>query len=225
MILALETATTAASVALVEGDTVLAQASVPQTRRHTEVLMGLIDEVLEVAGVALADVTAMACDIGPGLFTGLRVGVAMAQGFAVAGGLKVIPVTSLFALATGEPGERAALVDARRGEVFVQLFNGDALRPRALCEPLVVAPERLPELIGPEVIVVGSGGEAADTVLLQAKRQRSMTNPVPQATQIGLLAAQVPPSQWAEAYLLRPLYLRDADAKVNFQQRLSPGAP
>ena len=224
MILALETATTAASVALVHGDAVLAHAAVPQTRRHTEVLMGLIDEVLETAGATLADLTAIACDIGPGLFTGLRVGVAMAQGFAVAGGLKVIPVTSLFALATGEAGDRAALVDARRGEVFVQLFTGEALRPQALGQPLVVAPEHLPQIIGPEVIVIGSGGEASDTVLHEAKRQCSGVNPVPQATQIGLLAAQVPEAQWSEAQLLRPLYLRDADAKVNFQQRLSPGA-
>lgn len=225
MILSLETATTAASVALVSGEHVLAEASVPQTRRHTEVLMGLIDEVLDQAGVHLLDLHAIACDIGPGLFTGLRVGVATAQGLALAGDLPVIPVTSLLTLSSAVGGERAALVDARRGEVFVQLFTGEAASPRALTDPLVVAPQLLASLIGPEVTVVGNGGQAATEILLASKRRVLPDHAIPMASALGLLAAQVDSAEWLSASQLRPLYLRDADAKVNFVQREDLSSP
>ena len=225
MILALETATTAASAALVANGVVVAEAAVAQTRRHTEVLMGLIDEVLDAAHVQLSDLSAIACDIGPGLFTGLRVGVAMAQGFGVAGQLSVIPVTSLFALATVAVGPRAALVDARRGEVFVQLFDGEALEPVPTTGPLVVAPERLVDLISPSRVICGDGGTVAQEILTGAGRTFASGSPIPHAGAVGLLAEQLPTSSWLPPSQLRPLYLRDADAKVNFIVRNDPSTP
>jgi tRNA threonylcarbamoyladenosine biosynthesis protein TsaB len=223
VILAIETATTAASVALVDGDVVIAEAAVAKTRRHTEVLLGLVDEVLDRGGVALNDLSALACDLGPGLFTGLRVGVAVTQGFAVALGLEVIPVTSLYALATVASGERAALVDARRGEVFVQRFTGTAAEPEALTEPLVVAPNALVQLLDAHVTIVGDGGAAAADVLRLAGRAVPEEGDVPHARAIGLLAAQRDPATRVHPSLLRPLYLRDADAKVNFTVRREVG--
>jgi tRNA threonylcarbamoyladenosine biosynthesis protein TsaB len=131
-VLAIETATTAAATALADEGGLLAAIELRAGRRHVELLHVGVLTMLETAGVDFAELTGVAVDIGPGLFTGIRVGVAAAKGYAMALGLPVVAFTSLqiLRLACEAAGQMDAVgvVDLRRGEVAWSL-------PAALGEP------------------------------------------------------------------------------------------
>jgi tRNA threonylcarbamoyl adenosine modification protein YeaZ len=148
VILALETATAACSVALAsaEGD-VLAERVDLEGPAHTRVLLRQAHEALEEAGAEVADVGTVLVGLGPGAFTGLRIGVATARGLALAGGARLGGVPSLTALALalavspeGVAAERfVPLIDARRREVFAACYERGAGGVRA-CTPLAAVP-------------------------------------------------------------------------------------
>ncbi len=142
VVLAIESATDAAGVALADGSGVLAEIRVGRGRRHAETIAPGVETVCRLAGIALRDVDAVVVDVGPGLFTGLRVGIATAKGIAFGLGLPMVPVTSLDVLAaavaagrpaTGSGRTVVAVVDARRGEVFWARYriDRDSIRPSA----------------------------------------------------------------------------------------------
>ena len=136
LILAFDTATDVAASALVDGDEVVAErASTPKT------LLADVDALLRQSGAHAGDVEALAVGIGPGSFTGTRIGLAVARGLALALGVPAAGVSTLDALAAGAPGAEP-VIDARRGEVFVR-------GPRAL------APDRLG--FAPRAVCVGDG--------------------------------------------------------------------
>ncbi len=127
---AIETATETVGVAVRAPDGVEAEFALTGRRRHVETLTPALEHVLDQVGVAPQDLQVIVVDIGPGLFTGLRVGVAAAKGLAQALGLGVVCATSLETLgagaaATGHSGLVLACVDARRGEVFASVRELD----------------------------------------------------------------------------------------------------
>jgi tRNA threonylcarbamoyladenosine biosynthesis protein TsaB len=137
-ILGLDTATTTASIALLEDDRVLATATRNTHRRTADVLLG-VDEACRAAGIAPMQIEAVAVGAGPGSFTGLRIGMATAKGIAFAAHCPVWAVSSLAALASEAPrdGVIVAVLDARKGEVFSGLFK----KTRGAIESL--GPERV----------------------------------------------------------------------------------
>ena len=162
-ILAIDTATPALSCALWSGDGPLASFSLVAGRRHAEVLMPAVDDLLGRAGMAVGDLGAVAVDHGPGLFTGLRVGLATAGAISQALNLPCAGVSSLDVLAhqfRHHAGLVAALVDARRGEVFWALFQSDGANIEPLMSPEVSAPAVVADhlaVLGPSVLAVGDG--------------------------------------------------------------------
>ena len=134
---------TSASAACVLRDDGEAFEVVPEPARlaagpaHARELMPAVADVMERAGVGFADLEAIAVGVGPGTFTGLRIGIATARALASASGLLLRPVSSLAALAEGIEAElRLPLIDARRGELFAALYD----REGAVWEPFVAAP-------------------------------------------------------------------------------------
>lgn len=128
-ILAIETATEALSVALLVDEMLHAHHELAP-RRHGELLLRTIDELLKATRLALSDLDAIAFGRGPGAFTGVRIAVSAAQGLAFGAQLRVVPVSTLAALAqdslnTGAPRVVAA-IDARMGEVYAGAFTADA---------------------------------------------------------------------------------------------------
>src|SRR5581483_944811 len=146
-VLGFDTSTAASSACVLRADgeafeVVPPDAALSEPPAHARELMPAIAEVMERAGVDFGDLDALAVGVGPGTFTGLRIGVATARALAHANGLGVHPVSSLAALAEGIDAElRLPLIDAKRGELFAALYDGGAER----WPPFAATPEALIE--------------------------------------------------------------------------------
>ncbi|CAN5240931.1 tRNA (adenosine(37)-N6)-threonylcarbamoyltransferase complex dimerization subunit type 1 TsaB [soil metagenome] len=144
MLLAIDTSA-GTSVAVVDREAgILAEHSSDDTRRHAEVVGQLISACLADSGVAVAALSGVVAGMGPGPFTGLRVGIAAARAFAFGAGKIVVPVASHDAIAFGEPGPFVVATDARRGELYWSAYDGPdaaALPVRTLGPSLVKAAE------------------------------------------------------------------------------------
>ncbi|WP_297514705.1 tRNA (adenosine(37)-N6)-threonylcarbamoyltransferase complex dimerization subunit type 1 TsaB [uncultured Caulobacter sp.] len=202
MILSIDTCLGASSVALVDGERVLAARSEPMTRGHQERIGVIAREVAVEAGVAFADLSRIGVTVGPGSFTGLRVGLAFAKGLATALSIPCVGVNTLESLAFATQGFVAAVLDARMGQIYLQVFaDGVSLMaPDAL--DLGAAAARLAELYsGGPATLIGSGAPLLADVLGGA---RILTPAAPDPVAVARLAAARP----APAHSPRPLYLR-----------------
>ncbi|MBI1404678.1 MAG: tRNA (adenosine(37)-N6)-threonylcarbamoyltransferase complex dimerization subunit type 1 TsaB [Caulobacter sp.] len=208
MLLAVDTCLDACSVALMDGETVLAARSEPMHRGHQERLAPMVAALMSEAGVGFERLQRVAATVGPGSFTGLRVGLAFAKGISQALSIPLIGLGSLPALAAGRPGFVCAAIDARRGQIYLQAFRDGAalMAPDALAAETAAA--RLAELAdGGAATLVGSGAPLLAPLLPGAAVE---TPEGPDPVAVGRLALAVrdpaPPA--------RPLYLRTPDAKL-----------
>lgn len=220
-LLAFDTAQGALSAAIVSGENVLAHHFELRTRGHAEELMGVIAKVLQEAHLTPADLGVLAVTIGPGTFTGLRVGLAAARGMALARALPLVGITTLEAVASVVTAQEdeviAAVFDARRGEIYLQIFDANH---KALTQAMIVPLEQaLIHVPGDRVIAVGTGAELLANQIEQAAdlRCRLADNPAqPDALNVARLAlAQLKvhgPDHFRRAPA--PVYLRPPDAKL-----------
>lgn len=219
-LLAFDTAQGALSAAIVDGGRELAHHFELRTRGHAEELMGVIEAVLAQAKLAPADLTALAVTIGPGTFTGLRVGLAAARGLALARALPLVGLTTLEVVA--EPVEAAAdeviaaVFDARRGEVYLQCF--DAARA-ALTEPMIVALEEIGDHVpGSRIVAVGTGAGLLIEQLADRPLVCKVTDAAaqPDARHLARMAETRLRAHGPDRYRRapEPLYLRAPDAKL-----------
>ncbi|HEY3367559.1 MAG TPA: tRNA (adenosine(37)-N6)-threonylcarbamoyltransferase complex dimerization subunit type 1 TsaB [Symbiobacteriaceae bacterium] len=150
-ILALETATSSCTVAVTDGEAVLAESTLAVPRAHSTRLMPLIARAVAEGGLAKTDLDAIAVGIGPGSFTGLRIGLATAKGLAFALEKPCVGVSTLFAMAYGtcaQIGLVVPMLDAKRGEVFAGIYAAGDRDPATWAEvmaPAHIAVERLAE--------------------------------------------------------------------------------
>ncbi|MGD0074077.1 MAG: tRNA (adenosine(37)-N6)-threonylcarbamoyltransferase complex dimerization subunit type 1 TsaB [Candidatus Binataceae bacterium] len=179
-VLGLETGTPTASLALIAHGRILGQLSRP-VHSHGEKLPVIVDELLGLAGVRLDQLAAIAVGIGPGSFTGLRIGLGYAKGLAWAGGLNILGINSLDALAIGAASHPAArpgtficpILDARKGEVYAALYRVTATRVEKTLDDMVVDPDRLIARIGGEAVFVGEGVSVYGARLIDAMGARA----------------------------------------------------
>jgi tRNA threonylcarbamoyladenosine biosynthesis protein TsaB len=145
LILALETATASCTVAVVQDDRLLAELTLHVPRAHSTRLMPLVAQAVAESGVERRDLDAIAAGIGPGSFTGLRIGLATAKSLAYALGKPAVGVPTLLATAYGtgaQTGLVVPLLDARRGEVFAAAYVPGDRSPSTWAE--VMPPSALP---------------------------------------------------------------------------------
>jgi tRNA threonylcarbamoyladenosine biosynthesis protein TsaB len=207
IVLGLDTCLSTCACAVVADGRVLARAVEPMARGHQERLAPLVEETMAAAGVGFDALDRIGVTVGPGSFTGLRVGLAFAKGLGSALGVPVVGVGALEALgASASAGLTFAAIDARRGQVYLQAFRDGAslMAPDAL--ELGAAAARIAELLGgDQPTLIGSGAPLLADVTPGA-RVVAAEGCDPEA--IARIAAGRTPSP------PRPLYLRAPDARL-----------
>jgi tRNA threonylcarbamoyladenosine biosynthesis protein TsaB len=217
-LLGLDTSTAAASACVLRADgewfeVVPAPERLGRPPAHATELMPAVAEVMSRADVGWGNLDAIAVGVGPGMFTGLRIGIATARGLARGSGLPLRPVSSLAALAAGiEAPLRLPLIDARRGEVFGALYEGE----ERVWPPVAIPPDGLVRRLrddGFTPLAAGDGSvrfrEVLEKAGIQVEPDDSEAHVV-RALHVCRLGAGAPEAL-PEAVL--PDYLRDPDAK------------
>lgn len=216
-LIAFETATPSGGVALLRDGRLAACSLIGAQRAHSRLCLDLANRMLATEGLAWKDVDVLAASHGPGSFTGVRVALTLAKSLAFALAKPLVTVGSLDALALNAvDGDRpvAAVMDARRGEVYAAVFRprGDGLHP--LGEPFVAAPEGLADALAARCaepgILCGEGAAAlahlpAGWALARGDRMRA--NP---AATAWLAREKALHAEWADVAGAAPIYLREA---------------
>lgn len=220
-ILALDTSTRSCSVALLADAEVLVETSLRLPDTHSAHLLSLVEHAMRLAGWRPAELDALGVCVGPGSFTGLRIGMATAKGIAGASGIPCVGVGSLEALAASllPRDERiCCLIDARRGELYAALYRAEGER----LEPL--APERaltidalLGELEGPHVFIGDGAALHANKIRLALGEAARFAPPGQNDPRAGVIArlaaARLTLAAGERGHRLVPRYLRPADAE------------
>lgn len=211
-LIAIDTAREACSVAVVGDGVQPVTASEIVGRGHAERLFGMIAGVMAEAGLAFAALDRIAVTIGPGSFTGIRVGIAAARGFGLALGRPVVGIGTLEAHAASARRLAGnvpvlAVLDARRGEIYGQHFSADG-KPFGL--PAVASPETFAGQIYDDELLAGAG---ADLVAAALDRGGSTAIVHRHSAPDILTVAEIAVAAEAPAAAPRPLYLRPPDAK------------
>ena len=163
-ILALETTDKVASVALLT-DTGCREKRIESPLRHEETVMPAVDELLAEAGLTPADLTALAVDVGPGSFTGVRIGVCHGNAMALALGLPIVSVNALEAMAyplLGGEAPVAAIIDARNGNGYGALYAPDGTE---LIQPCAIEIDPFIGALPKNALLTGTGFPGADGAL------------------------------------------------------------
>lgn len=228
LILGITTATQQVGCAIGGHEGVLADAHSARGKRHAESLTPTIEFLLKQARIELDEIGAVAVDLGPGLFTGLRVGVASAKALAYALRVPMVGVASLDLLAF--PVRYCsrlivAAIDARRGELFYACYRQVPGGMQRLGDHLVGTPDDLAsELLasGEEVMLVGDGAVRYREVFEGLNRveiaEQGLSYPSARSL-VQLAHARALREDFVNSWDLEPLYLRKPDAEINWQTR------
>ncbi len=230
IILGIDTATAQVGVALGGHEGILASIRSAKGRRHAESLIPSVEFALAQCEQTYGDVGAIAVDIGPGLFTGLRVGLASAKALAVSLRIPMIGISSLdllaFPLRFGVKPV-VSVLDARRGEVFHATYRQVPGGLQRVAGPGCCSPEELSfelQATGDGCLLVGDGAlryrECFESISGLEIADSSMSFPSA-ASLVHLAHAQALREEWVQASEIQPMYLRKPDAEVNWQSRSS----
>jgi tRNA threonylcarbamoyladenosine biosynthesis protein TsaB len=207
-LLAVDTALGACSAAVLDGEAVLANRFIAIERGHAELLAPMVEEAMSQARTAFAALDRLAVTVGPGTFTGQRVGLAFMRGLRIALKRPLIGVTTLAAMARQAMAETgldtaAAIHDARREEVYLEIVGAATMEPVILSFDAAIA--ALSQLERPLALA----GTAAPEALNRLPRAALTTVRQPDALWVARIARELPATDAAP----KPLYLRPPDAK------------
>lgn len=228
IILGIESATAQVGCAIGGHEGVLASTHSARGRRHAESLAPQIEFTLEQARVTIGEISVVAVDVGPGLFTGLRVGISTAMATAFGLSVPMIGVSSLDLVAFPVRHTRrliAAAIDARRGELFTAFYRQVPGGLQRVTEPHVVTPDDLfgeLQAASTECLVVGDGAlryrEQLSSLTKVEIADESLAYPSASSL-VSLAHARALREDFVQPAEITPLYLRRPDAEVNWQTR------
>lgn len=226
LILGIETATEQVGVAIGGHEGVIASFEVARGRRHAEILAPAIEFVCRQADIELAEFGVIAVDVGPGLFTGMRVGLATAKALAQALRIPMIGITSLDLLAFPcRHTDRVVVpvVDARKGEVFWAMYRQVPGGLQQVAAPTVgTVDDLIADLLArsQDVLCVGDGALRYRDEILDGYRCEIGGDAHPSAAPLVQLAhAQALREEWVSPREIEPVYLRAPDAQINWATR------
>ncbi len=222
MILGIDTATRVVALGLSSGGAPIAERTLDDAPSRTRALTSAIDELLADAGVTRAELSAVGVGEGPGSFTGLRVGIAAAQGLACGLGIPCVGVSTIEVVAHNAPSEErrvAVLIDAGRGEVFLGELDRDGahLIPRG--NPRALSPGQAAEVIADGALVLGDGWLRHRSVLARLLGDRIRMAPDELALPRGRIVAELARRELARRVdacgpaTVSAIYVREPDAR------------
>ena len=226
LILGIETATARVSVAIGGHEGVIGLFEVTRGRRHAETLVPAIDFVCRQSDIELEEISVVAVDVGPGLFTGMRVGLAAGKAIAQALRVPMIGISSLDLLAFPcRHSDRVVVpvIDARRGEVFYAMYRQVPGGTQQVAEPAVGdVGDLVADLLArsQDVLLVGDGALRYRDEILEDFHAEFGGDAHPSAAPLVQLAhARALREDWVNPWEVEPIYLRAPDAQINWATR------
>lgn len=229
LILALDTSTLVSSVALATMDTLLAEITLQTKKTHSELLMPHIAKLIDMAEVAKSDIKAVAVSIGPGSFTGLRIGLSTAKTLAYAMSIPLVGVPTLAAMAYGCPVPGvilAPMLDAQKGNVYQALFEWQQGELKEIHPAVVMkvdtALEQLTQYDRP-VVLLGEGAVLYKEEIKDIGKNLFLAAPhviIQRAGSVaGLGLKLLEQGVQHDAMSLEPVYIRRSEAEVLWERR------
>lgn len=214
-LLAVETSTLAGGVAILEDDRLRGEYLLDVSATHSERLLPAIDRLLADAGWGPSDLQGLAVAVGPGSFTGLRIGLSAVKGLALALGVPVAAVPTLDAMAAALPYASlpvCPVLDARKGEVYCSLYRWEGEAVRREWDYTALAPAALAARLSEPTILLGDG---AHLVLTANARLAPPHRRVPSPGAVAVLGlARLEAGDAVAAAALTPIYLRPSEAEL-----------
>lgn len=225
-VLGIDTATWTSSVGIIDGRETLAERTLANEHgSHATTLLPMVESALHAARLRLSDLQLLAVSIGPGSFTGLRIGLSTVKGFSLAAGLPIVGVPTLEAFAHAA-GRRSGLVcpvlDARKKEVYGAVFRWNGEMLEHVCEATVLRPQDFAQRLTVPCTLIGDGvdeyestwrahlGDAADLVPFR--------DCSPRGTSVAALGLRIMQARGAaDPAQLVPIYLRKSEAELGRQ--------
>lgn len=227
-ILAIDTSTKSGSIALSEDDKILGETYLNINITHSETLLFSLQHLLGQCGISMDDIDLFALTIGPGSFTGVRIGVSTVKGFALASGKPVVGISTLEAMAWNFPYAYVPVVpflDARRGEVYSASFAWHKGALKRLHDDRTEAPEEVLNSIKGEAILVGDGVEKYKELVNEKLGSRALKAPSSHASIRASIIALLAYDKYLAGEVLDlnsfiPIYLRKSEAEINREKEL-----
>ena len=223
-VLGIETATEKLSAAMVIGN-ISYERHTDSRSSHCELLAGFIMELAKEAGIKMNHINGISVSIGPGSFTGLRIGIATAMGLAYSLGVKAAGVNTLMGLAwkTAKPGTLVCpLIDAKRSQIFAGIYRTGEGIPDTIVSPLAVTCEKLADIVrsqGEQVTITGPAAELFRKTFDEISDSKLTFIPgdkaKPSAVAIAELGRMILlAGKGVNPVALKPVYLRRSDAEI-----------
>ncbi len=224
-ILAIDTSSVNATVALMNDERLIGEYLISNKKTHSQVIMPMIDELLKKCGADIYDIDIFATGIGPGSFTGLRIGIATAKALCQAQNKKIIGVSSLWSLSANVCDSEkivCPIIDARRGDVYNALFkNGKYIEN----DRAISIDELLDELSGKETLFLGDGVFCHKDKIIEKMGDKAYFAPIShmlsKASSIASLAYQrAVQNDFDDYHTILPIYLRSCQAEREYNERV-----
>src|SRR5574337_618098 len=230
LVMGIDTSTMQGGVALLSGQGVVCEYTLNVKATYSERLLPLIDRAVQDAGITLGQVEGLAVAVGPGSFTGLRIGLSTAKGLAVSGDQPVAGVSTLEALAWTLPYcayQVCPILDARKGELYSALFRYERDRLVRLTDDIAVAPDRLLSSIHEPTVFLGDGAAVYEDLLQSRLKELALFPPLVERGGRAAAVAELGRRRLLcghrdDLAALTPHYLRPSEAEL---KRLGKFAP
>jgi tRNA threonylcarbamoyladenosine biosynthesis protein TsaB len=225
-ILAIETATVAGSIAITDDiEGLIGEVRIDVNIAHAERLMPSIEWLLKSSQLTINEIDAFALSIGPGSFTGLRIGLSTAKGLAFATGKPIIPVPTLDALArtlTYCSHLICPILDARKNEVYAALYKWEGTECEKVEQERAVDPEKLFDMINEPVVLMGDGTKKYKQLIIDKLGNNAIFAPPSRMSPSAATVAELAEEKFrngitSDPVTLAPFYIRKSEAEINWK--------
>jgi len=226
-VIAIETATMVGSIAIIDAARVISEITLNARATHSERLMAAIDRLLGDSGLAIDDMDGVAVSIGPGSFTGLRIGLSAAKGLSYASGKPLIGIPTLDALALNMTFSSyliCPIQDARKGEVYTALYRPGDNSPEKMTADIAVDPSALAGMITQKTVFLGDGVNRYRELLMKQLGELYNEAPIPlqlpRASNVAMLALKrLEKGDTDDPFTMIPRYIRKSEAEIRWREK------